>query len=154
MQSADQVTIFRPAHVINVISTIICIFFGGIGVGFLISAAHTGWLGAGTGLAIIAITAFLVADAVTKSVTIHEQGVVVRQNLRRRFVPWDSVQSIWCTTGGGLAPLYQVRLRISTGVKYVEKRVTLSAAAGPKKYVQPIVDQMTKAWHSSRAPSA
>jgi Bacterial PH domain len=153
MQSADQVIVFRPAHVINVLSTVYCILFGGVGVGFLASAGHTGWPGAGAGLVIIAMTAFLVADAVTKSVTIHEQGVVVRQNLRRRFVPWDSVQSIWCTSGTSLAPLYRGMLSVSTGVKYVEKRVTLGGAAGPKKYVQPMVDQMTEAWHSSRAPS-
>jgi hypothetical protein len=32
--------------------------------------------------------------AVTTSVTIHEQGVVIRQKLRRRFIPWQAVLDV------------------------------------------------------------
>src|SRR5712691_604955 len=60
----------------------------------------------------------------TASVTVHEQGVVIRQHLRRKFIPWQAVCEIYSIPRGPL-PLSTVGLLVATDIKYVEKRKRL-----------------------------
>jgi len=78
---------------------------------------------------------------VTTSVTIHEQGVVIRQKLRRRFIPWQAVLDVsshrrtnersWC-----------VWLHVDTGVTYMDKREQVDATRGTEQHARAIAGEM------------
>jgi len=90
---------------------------------------------------LILLGAAFVLGAVTTSVTIHEQGVVIRQKLRRRFIPWQAVLDVgshrrinersWC-----------VWLHVDTGVTYMDKREQVDATRGTEQHVSAIVEEM------------
>lgn len=90
---------------------------------------------------LVLLGAAVVLGAVTTSVTIHEQGVVIRQYLRRRFIPWQAVLNVgshrsvnersWC-----------VWLHVDTGVKYMDKREQIDATRGTEQHAKAIVEEM------------
>ena len=138
MPSADPVRVYKP----SVLSTwgIVAIFgllYGGIGIGMVADYRQTGESGVVLGLLIIATFPFLLAMQLTTSVTLHEQGIVVRQYFRREFIPWQAVASIW---PGSMHNC--VVISVDTGVRYLEKMKDLWGTSGRKSRVRMIVAEM------------
>jgi hypothetical protein len=79
--------------------------------------------------------------AVTTSVTIHEQGVVIRQNLRRRFIPWQAVLDVGSHRRGNERS-WCVWLHVDTGVTYMDKREQVNATRGTEQHANAIVEEM------------
>jgi uncharacterized membrane protein len=93
------------------------------------------------GLLTILIGAVIIASAVTTSVTIHEQGIVIRQKLRRRFIPWQAVEAILCHRNYG-ERTFTVNINVDTGVKYMDKWETIDATRGSEQHAKAIVEEM------------
>jgi hypothetical protein len=139
---AGQPVVYRPAGVVYVIYMIAAAIPAAVGVGLLTNVHHTRWLGTAIGVLLILVAAFTISNALTRSVAIHEQGLVIRQNLHRRFVPWQAVVSIKSMSGTGGAPLHYVVLQIRTGVNRPDRYSSLGGTAGSKKRVEKIVAEM------------
>lgn len=90
------------------------------------------------GLLLFVLVAGMIGNAVTTSVTAHEQGVVIRQNLRRRFIPWQPVTEIRRSP----FPIYNVLLKVGTDVKCADKLVNLTGTKGSRDRVLAIVAEM------------
>jgi hypothetical protein len=138
----DQAVVYRPAGVVYVIYMTAAAIPAAVGVGLLTNVHQTRWLGASIGVLLIVVAAFTISNALTKSVTMHEQGVVIRQNLHRRFVPWQAVQNIKSMSGTAGAPLHYVVLQIRTGVNRLDRYSSLGGTSGPRKRVERIVAEM------------
>ena len=90
---------------------------------------------------VMLLGAAIALGAVTTSVTIHEQGVVIRRYLRRRFIPWQAVLGVnsnrsatersWC-----------VWLHVDTGLRYMDKYVQVDATRGTEQRASAIVEEM------------
>ena len=139
---AGQPVVYRPAGVVYVIYMIAAAIPAAVGVGLLTNVHHTRWVGIAVGVLLILVAAFTITNALTRSVTIHEQGLVIRQNLHRRFVPWQAVVRIKSMSGAGGAPLHYVVLQIRTDVNRLDRYSSLGGTSGNKKRVEKIVHEM------------
>ena len=116
MPSAGPVRVYKPSALSSWgIVAVFGLVYGGIGIGMVADYRQAGESGVVLGLLIIATFPFLVALQLTTSVTLHEQGIVVRQYFRREFIPWQAVASIFPGSVHNC-----VVIKVETGVRYME----------------------------------
>ena len=128
------------------------VLFGILGIAMMASYRQVGWSGVITGAAVIAMWGGWMAVVRASSVTLHEQGIVVRQNFRREFIPWQAVVAISPpeTFAGATGPapkgpgtlVTEVCVCVDTGVKYMEKWKRLNPASGSPARVDKIAAEM------------
>jgi hypothetical protein len=168
MPSTDAVRVYKQTDAFFQVGiTLFALVFGGTGIGLIAAYQQTGWAGVAGGSLITALVAGSIAVARMSSVTIHDQGIVVRQHLRREFIPWQAVVAIsppesfagsygpnpkgpgtWRTT---------VCICIDTGARYIEKWKLLHPTTGSVAHVNKIAAEMQefrRREHEARAAAA
>jgi hypothetical protein len=147
MPSPDPARVYKPSALSAWgIVAVFGLVYGGIGIGMVADYRQTGESGVVVGLLIIATFPFLVALQLTTSVTLHEQGIVVRQYVRREFIPWQAVAKIW---PGSMHNC--VVISVGTGVRYMDKMKDLYGTSGRKSRVRMIVAEMEEYRRRDRA---
>jgi hypothetical protein len=152
MPSAEATKVYKAASAYKTaIAVLFSVCFGGIGIGLIADYRGTGWLGVVTGAIVILGCIGMVVLTNTASVTIHEQGIVIRQNLRREFIPWQAVKlidygqrirdpSVQPHETGGAVPVVWVYL--DTGVRYMEEWRLLDGTRGSQARIREIAAEM------------
>ncbi|HEY1642865.1 MAG TPA: hypothetical protein VGG35_19390 [Streptosporangiaceae bacterium] len=153
MSSADQVRVYKPTGARNWAVPIAAgLVFSIVAIVMMANYREAGWSGVVLGAAIIPVWAALMAIVRASSVTVHEQGIVVRQHLRREFIPWQAVVAIsppeTFAGASGPAPkgpgtlVTEVCVCVDTGVKYMEKWKRLDPTSGSPAHVEKIAAEM------------
>lgn len=153
MPSAGPVRVYKQTDASSRVgTTLFAVIFGGTGLGLIAAYQQTGWAGVTGGSLIIAGVAGLIAVTQSASVTVHEQGIVVRQHLRREFIPWQAVVAISPpeTFAGASGPAPKgpgtwrttVCVCVDTGARYMEKWKRLDPTTGSVAHVGKIAAEM------------
>jgi hypothetical protein len=153
MPSADPVRVYKPTGARNWAGPVAAgVVFGIVAIAMMASYRQVGWSGVILGAAIVPAWASWTAIVGASSVTLHEQGIVVRQNLRHEFIPWQAVVAISPpeTFAGAAGPapkgpgtlVTEVCVCVDTGVKYMEKWKRLKPTSGSPARVDKIAAEM------------
>jgi Bacterial PH domain len=141
----DQVREYRPDSQFYVTRLAIASAFFLLGLVTVVHFGEGNWRVLALGVLLMVMATLMVAAAVTTRLTVHEQGVVVRQSLRRKFIPWPFIRSIECGTGRSscrvVISMYD-GTSMYDGARSVGFGHAIDGAAGSRDHVEKIIAVM------------